>query len=451
MAKSTSTKAAAQRASKKPNSADVIRIGLQAATAKANLPHSQWAQIVNAAHGKGYTVGSAIDPSIPDALKARTKSSLQTQANKTVSDVYKPQEAELDYADQQAQGLRAKRLDDETSFNSWFAQKQSESNARIQAAQQQYQDALTGAATKQQTDADANKASLAQQVQQGAGGDMSNSIYLKDAQAREQARADTAARAGTAAVQSGITTANNMSANTAAVAGRHDAAVGGIEQDYGTTTQATQASRLKLKSARAADSIKAYTDLLDQETQKASSQQQYTGLMAQLGQKQDAAQQQNEQFYAGLQSTASNAKLSSDTAKANAKTQADTSIKVAGINAGAKQLDRDLTKAEAQKNRNLQLRIAKMNHQKNPDGTPSDASQKYSTSQVQTIHTIAQIIKKYGSKFRDANGNVTDTRKALISRGYSGSQINGGLWLAQKGHINDDLAKQLGILPQQRG
>lgn len=452
MASKTATKKAAQRSvSRKPSGADVIRIGLQAATAKANLPHSEWAGMVNAAHAKGITVASAIDPNIPDALKARTKTSLRAESQKTVGDLYKPQEAELDYATQQANGLQAKRLTDETAFNSWYAQKVGESNQRASDAQKAYQDAVTGQATKQSTEGPARVTDLQAQIQQGAGGDMSNSVYLKDALAREQTRTDNANVASTGAIQSGITTANNMAGNTASIAGRHDAAVGGIVGDYGKSMQDITGSRLKLASSKAADIIKSYTDALDTEASKANSQQQYTGLMAQLGQKADAASQQNDQYYAGLQLKDKTSKRSAATSKANAQTSADASIKVAGINSGAKQLDRDLKKAEGTRNRNLQLRIAKMNNQTNSDGTPSDSAIKYSQSQVQVIHTVASIIKKYGSKFRDANHNVTDTRTALISRGYSGPQINAGLWLAQKGHINDDLAKQLGILPQQRG
>lgn len=451
MAASASTKRAAKRKSSKPDPGDVVRIGLQAATAKANLPHSQWASIVNAAHQKGYTVASAIDPQVPDALKARTKSSLRTQADQTVTQAYKPQEAQLDYATQQANGLQAKRISDESSFNSWFAQKQAEQNDRIQKAQADYQTAVNANADAQIKNAGDTSTGLATQVQQGASGDMSNSVYLKDAQDRQQARIDAANAAKTQAVGTGATAQRNEQANIAAISGRHDAALGNIYGDYGKTISDVTDAKMKLSSSKASDSIKAYTDLLDQEASKASSQQQYTGLMAQLAQKSDAQQTQNEQFYAGLQSKDKQSIRNAQTTRQNAQTQADTSVAVAKINASAKALDRDLKASEGQKNRNTQLRIAKMNHQTNPDGTPSDAAMKYSESQVQVLHTIANIIHKYGPKFRDKQGHVTDTRSALISRGYSGSQINGGLWLAQKHHINDSLAKQLGILPQNRG
>lgn len=451
MAASSSTKAAAKRASTKPNAADVVRIGVQAATAKANLPHKQWAAIVNAAHQKGFTVASAIDPNTPDALKARTKTSLQTQANQTVNQAYAPQSAELDYASQQANGLRAKRLSDEAGFNSWFSQQMSEQNARIQAAQTQYQDAVNKTSDAQIASAQQAAPDAQAQVQQGASGDTSGSVYLKDMQAREQARVDNANATKSQAAQSALGAARTMGGNVASIAGLHTQAVGGIEGDYNKTQDDVTANRLKLESSKASDSIKAYTDLLDGEASKAQSQQQYSGLMAQLNQKTDQQQQQNDQFYAGLQAKTQQSARNAKVTERGQDLSSQTAISVAKINASQKQLDRDLKASEGQKNRNAQLRVAKMNHAKNGDGTPSDAAVKYSESQVQVLHTIASIIHKYGSKFRDKQGNVIDTRSALISRGYSGSQINGGLWLAQKGHINDDLAKQLGILPQNRG
>lgn len=451
MAKSSSTKSAAARRSRKPSTPDVVRIGLQAATAKANMSHGSWKQIVNAAHGKGITVASALDPSIPDALKARTKTSLRTQADQTVNSAYKPQEDALNTADQQAFGLRTKRMSDESAFNSWYAQKTDEQNARIRDAQTKYEQAVATNPTTTQAASDQRVADLKSQIQQGAGGDMSNSVYLKNALDREQARMDQAKTANDAAVQSGVGTERNITANLAGVEGRHTAAIGGIEGDYGKTIGENSSARMKLTSDKAADSIKAYTDLLDQESSKASAVQNYSGLMAQLNQKADQADRENSQFYAGLGAKEKQSVRNANTSRTNASTQAAATIKVAQINADSKALDRDLKASEGAKNRNTQLRVAKMNHQKNPDGSPSDAARKYSQSQVQIIHTISQVISKYGSKFRDKNGRVTDTRTALLSRGYSGSQVNAGLWLAQRGHINDDLAKQLGILSEDRG
>lgn len=450
MAKSKSTKSAAQRAVRQPDPAEVIRIGLNAATAKAAMPHSKWAGIVRAAHGKGLTVESALDPSVPDALKARTKTSLQAQANKTVGQAYAPQEAELNYAQQQANGLQLKRTQDEASFNTWYAQKQAESNQRIQDAQTKYEAAVKATGDAQRTSATNNQTGLATQIQQGASGDMTNSVYLKDAQAREQARIDSAGRADAAAAETGKTAALTQQGNTASISGRHDAAMGNIWAAYGQSLSDITANKQKLASGKAADIIKSYSDLLDQEATKANSQQQYQGLVAQLSDKASARELQNEQFNAGLVAKDKQSIRSATTTRRGQDKSAATSIRVAEIGRDAKALDRTLKAEQGKLDRNLKLRIAKMNN-KGQNGVPSDSEIKYSNSQVQVLHTIASIISKYGSKFRDANGHVTDTRSALISRGYSGSQVNGGLWLAQKGHINDQLARQLGILPQHRG
>jgi hypothetical protein len=456
MAKSKSTKKAAQRAAKAPSGAEVVRIGLQAATAKANMDPKKWGAIVKAAHGRGFTVGSAIDPNIPDALKSRTKSSLKTQANQTIQEAYAPQEKELDYATTQANGLRTKRLSDEAGFNSWYAQQVSQMNERTQAAQQAYEQAAganadpTHQGSVAQT-SQANQAQLATDVQKGAGGDMSNSVYLKDAQAREQTRADAATRQATAAKQSGIQTANNMNAASASIAGRHSGAVGEIEGDFGKTNSDLTAARLKMSSSKASDSIKAYTDLLDQETSKASSQQQYSGLVAQLTQKADAQQQQNQQFYAGLQASDKKSQRDATVATGNNVRTNSTALTVANINATSKALDRDLKKSQGALDRANALRIAAKSHP-GQNGVPSQAEIANSRQQVQVAHTIADIIHTYGSKFRDKQGHVTDTRKALISRGYSTPQINAGLYLAKYGRIKDpSIYKQLGILPQDRG
>src|SRR5689334_9102231 len=99
--------------------ADQIRLGSDVAAVKANTRPNIWKQIVRQAHARGFTVAGVLSGQ-PDALKERTKSSLKTQAMKTVADAYAPSLEDNSRLADRVRALDAKRQSDNAFYNQWL-------------------------------------------------------------------------------------------------------------------------------------------------------------------------------------------------------------------------------------------------------------------------------------------------------------------------------------------
>lgn len=126
---------AKKSATRKPNAADVVRLGEEMATFKANNPRA-WRAMVKTAHARGFTVAGQFS-GVPDPLKERTQSSLKKQALSTVNAIYKPQEAELDMQEKRNAAIAAKRASDEAEYQRWLATQQDAIVANAKAADAQ--------------------------------------------------------------------------------------------------------------------------------------------------------------------------------------------------------------------------------------------------------------------------------------------------------------------------
>lgn len=439
----------AKRAVRGPSAADVARLGVDTASIKSSMNPKDWASAVRAAHSKGYTISSALSDT-PDPLKQRTKSSLLAQAQKTVQDAYQPQKAELDYAATQAAGLRAKRLSDEDAFNSWYAQQVSQSNARADAAQQKYQDYMTGLAAKREVDAANRQAELTAASQQGASGDVSQSTYLKAAAERAGVQTQAVQNSAAAAVESGRVNAAQRQADTSNIAGRHAGAQGLIEGDYGKVLNEVTAGKLKLASSQAQDQIKSYTDLLNQELTKANAVQQNAGLMATLTEKQQARKSNTAQFYAGLKAKTQTAAAQRAVTKRGQDVAATTQRQGQTLSHDDRVADRLSRETQKTLDRANALKVAAQR-----TGAGSVAAGAASKKGIQAIHSIAGIIKteRNGMIMDPKTGHYHSTRSVLRGMGASDDQINVALRVVRgaRGAQAIHNPELLGILPSDVG
>lgn len=110
----------ARRGQQRVSIADEIRLGPQAAQAKAQMTPAQWRAVVKHAHARGFTVAGAIS-GVPDPLKERTRKSLIEEAQRVTAAAFKPAEKELNDQEGKVRALDAKRQTDEAHFREWLA------------------------------------------------------------------------------------------------------------------------------------------------------------------------------------------------------------------------------------------------------------------------------------------------------------------------------------------
>lgn len=116
-------------------------LGPIAAQVKGRVSQQQWRKLVKTAHDKGFTVDSFLDTNTPSPLKARTQSSLTTQANKTIGDLYAPAEKSLTDQEARINALDAKRQQDQHWYDDWLVGKTTQLKTQADAADAQFRDA----------------------------------------------------------------------------------------------------------------------------------------------------------------------------------------------------------------------------------------------------------------------------------------------------------------------
>lgn len=262
--------------------ADQVRLGSDIAALKAKTDKKTWAKIVNDAHKRGFSVRGALS-NVPDPLKERTHSSLKTEAQKSVAASYAPDLADLDTQQGRVASLDAKRQADNQVFQTWLLQQNEKFDVAARANQKVYQDYQDAKAPAAQAAGDAAQAgAVADASASGSGTDFSQATGLKNLSA------DTAKAVGTAAGQADF--ARNMGANMEAFRGmaQQGALAQGVTaeaarmNDTAKSNAAITDARNKTLAARAADTIKEYSRLLDGEITKATSNRDYTAAAQQL-------------------------------------------------------------------------------------------------------------------------------------------------------------------------
>jgi hypothetical protein len=295
--------------------ADYIRLGPDAAKIKSQLSPSRWRQVVKTAHDQGWTVESALDSSTPAALKQKTQTSLRAAAARTVNDAYAPQQAELDQADRQNQGLREKRLSDQSAYDQWASQRAAETAGQVNAAQQKYLDIIKASTDSQIQDSQQRQQQLQARVQQGAVGDMSGSVALTNAAQAAGAEQERARLQQQNAAASTPVAAERAAAIPLAALGAAYKRRAQIEGDYNKAGSDILGARSKLNVSKAADQIDLYSKSLSTEMDKASANRDFAGLQAQLQSKQDIQDQKHQEFLLGQKGLTSRAKLAASTTR----------------------------------------------------------------------------------------------------------------------------------------
>lgn len=432
--------------------ADYIRLGPAAAEIKSRTSPKRWAQIVKTAHSQGWTVASALDPNTPGELKARTDKSLQAAAKRTTDQAYTPQVAELDYADRQNAGLRQKRLADQTAYDQWSSQKSAEIAGGINAAQQKYLDTIKASTDSQVADSNARQAALVAKTGTGISGDMSGSVAVTNAAQAAGAEQERARNTLTAAAAGTPIAASRAAAIQLADIGGAQARHATIENEYGKAASSIFSGRLKLSSARAADQVKEYTDLLNREMDKASANRDFTGLQDQIKSKADIAAAQHQEFLLGQKGLTARAKLAAKTTRRGQ----DVTASGQALTHQDRVADREARASEASLNRANKLAIAAQRAQGTQTGPAAKAA---SRASVQAIHTLGNMLANQGKgkhrgMLRDPKtGNWKPARTVLRNLGATDDQINVAVrWASgRRGTQAIHSPQLLNILPEDVG
>lgn len=453
MAQTKSQKAAAARRAAK-QVAERVRLGEDAYAVKHQVGKSAWRHIVNDAHAKGFTVPSYLS-NAPDELKARTHSSLKTQATTLVNEAFAPRTKELDYQGQQAANIRQKRLDDASSYNQWLTQEMSKSAAAAQTAQQNYTDFVDKQSGAAKQAAEQLLAQANAQSSQGISGDMQGSAAMTNLRGQLQAQAQGADNQAAAAHAAEPMAQERGAAIQASVQGMYAARAQGIEGDYGKANSEINSNRLKLDTDRATAVISGYTDLLNKEIDKANANRDYSGLMAQLNEKSAAREQEHQEFIMGQKTTRRGQTISSKTSIENNKRTTSATERGQTLSHQDKVADRRQRASEnrldrAQRDALAATKLAAAD--KTNTLKVSQANQKITA----VIDTIADILRtqQRGKAGKSGSGYLWDSneqkwrpaRQVLINRGATTAQINAGLAHARGQLLTPQQKAAVGIL-----
>ena len=441
---------AAGRSTNTVSAADYVTLGPNAAEIKSQTSPARWKQIVNAAHKQGWTIASALDSSTPAALKQKTAASLRSAAERTIRDAYAPAEDELAGAQASADGLRAKRLQDQQSYDQWHAQKAAQIAGAINDAQSKYLDTVKTATAQTAQRENDRQAALQAQAQQGAVGDMSNSVILKGAaeradQTKQRAEADVTAAAAQTPIVAQRAGAVQASAMGAAYQRRAQ-----IEGDYNKATSDITSSRMDLKTKKAADQVKEYSSLLQTEMDKASSNRDFQSLQSQLQSKEDIAKLKHEEFLVGQKGLNKRAGLAAATTRRGQDVTAATTKRGQDITSADKAADRATRSTIAALDRAAKLKIS-ANADKSKKTGP--AARKASRSAVQAVNTLAQLIRQGTFVGTDGKRHKANAGNLISLLGASSDQVNVAVRLARGRPGKTALFNpgRLGILPDDVG
>lgn len=419
--------------------ADALRLGADVANAKAGIDPKAWKKMVLDAHARGRTIRSQLfESNQPDALRERTQSSLQAEAEKSLADAYKPAEVALTSEASRAQALSAKRAADNIVYRTWMEQQQAAAATQAAGAQQRYEQYLAG----QQAAATQDLQGQARAAAQGTPGtvsDMKDSTAIKGLSADEKrSEANVAnARAATAAL---IPAMQAQQQNLAlATRGSYDAGEARRVGDENKDLTAVMSAREKLATSKAADVIKEFTRLKDNEYTKATGKRDYAAAAEKLGLESFKVQQQATQFDATLKIKTAKQKLDELTARQD-KALGDARIKVdydkIAASQGKAEADR-LLKRELDHNKDAR-EAAKRADKKKAGGTPAEKARADKADGVvnNVLTTLKQLHASHPGGTVSPNGKAIGFREYLMGKGASTLAID----------VAEDLRKNNGKL-----
>lgn len=263
---------------------DVFTLGPNAAAIKRRVGPARWQRLVQTARRRGVTIDSFLDPSIPNPLKARTKSSLTKQAYDTVAKSYAPAEQQLTQQEGRIKAISDKRALDNQYYLNWLTSRQATMATHAQAAESALLDAARGTAAQTPQD----YAAVQQRLQQGAAqtpGNVSNPAQATAFDLTPEAkRAIDRASSAVGQTADHIALAGSMrdaaTANDFAFMASQEAK---RTADTWAALHDVADSRTKLELQRGQDAAKEIARLLDQEISKANANRDYAAAAARLG------------------------------------------------------------------------------------------------------------------------------------------------------------------------
>jgi hypothetical protein len=308
--------------------ADIARLGATAYATKKKVTPGRWKRIVKDAHAKGFTVDSFLDTNTPDQLKARTQTSLTSQATKTIASAYAPAETELTQAEARAKSIGDKRTRDNQYYLDWLTARSGELNAHAQAADEKLLERNKQIADELGAHNDALKSNLVSQAQPTQS-DPNQSTAIANTADEAKRSNEVVANARQASsdmvANNEKRNASDQAINFAQVAAMQASA----QADTYKQLQGVADERTKLALAKAGDSSKEVARLLNQEVDKANSNREFGAALSKLGIANDA----NKIRLTGIQTTSKDkAKQRSLTAAIADRTasQRDTEIQLKG-------------------------------------------------------------------------------------------------------------------------
>ena len=263
------------------------------------LSRKQRQKIIQRAHARGLTVAGFLSGA-PDALAERMPGAIRAQAERTITDAYKPAEAELDQRDTRTRALDAKRQNDNAHYLQWLQDRSAEQRVDAQRADQLLADRQRQIQEDTARAYEGMRGQIVEAVGQQEGvvsnvGTAAGANVTPEAQRAVElvaAERDATARAsGTAQKHAAGLAANNFAIHAAAEARRH-------ADTWGELAKVGD-ERQKLVLQKGADTAKEIARLLDQEILKAQSNREFEVAVQKLNL--DAQEEANDQRNADRQ------------------------------------------------------------------------------------------------------------------------------------------------------
>lgn len=276
---------------KTPNPNDVLKLGQEVATIKANMPAKRWAKFVKLAHDRGHTISGELRGG-PDALKERTAASLKAEAQKNIADAYAPATKALSTREAAIGYLDEKRKADDASYRTWLTGETEKLNAQAAAADATLSTQQTNIAQETAAAIKAARADSLARVSQAAGNvsDPRQSAALDTTAADEVATKHVAAaREQTAALNK--IGADSRSLSTTSLLAQQGAREATRAGDTLKARSELESDRTKMLSEQAAATVAKIDDLVKNNQSIAQANRESDLAGASLGLKQqDAAQ-----------------------------------------------------------------------------------------------------------------------------------------------------------------
>lgn len=268
---------------------DVLRLGQEGAGLKGSMSRKRWKRFVKAAHDRGYTVRSAASDT-PDALKERTRSSLQKEAASTIAAMYAPARKELSQRETSIGFLNQKRADDDAKYRQWLMGETDKLEAQARAADETLAKQQGDIARDHET---ATKAALADSMQRmgatpGNVSDPSQSAALADTKDADDASSSKIASARNFTADTAKIGEDSRQLTRASLIAQQGARDASRQGDTWRAMAEVASDREKLVLQQAADAASLVQDLFSQNAEKVKGAREFDLARVELGQKADS-------------------------------------------------------------------------------------------------------------------------------------------------------------------